>query len=63
MDLILVSLEMDSEQKNSISQGGLAMKKAVAFLGGIEMESGVTAFGWLDYVVWVFYTDFMAILG
>ena len=27
------------------------------------MESSVTAFGWLDYVVWVFYMIFMAYFG
>ena len=27
------------------------------------MESSVTAFGWLDYVVWVFYIIFMAYFG
>ena len=48
--------EMGSEQKNSISHRGLAMKKGSGiFTGvGIEMESSVTAFGWLDYVVWAF---------
>ena len=53
------------EQKNSISHRSFSHEKGSGIFTGvcIEMESGATAFGWLDYVVWVLYMIFVAYFG